>query len=48
MSFNDVSNASVKIIFWYMSKDKAINIMNNFDLKEKINIPKNLKFFSLL
>ena len=48
MSFNNVSNASVNILFWHMSKDKAINIMINFDLKEEKNIPKNLKICSLL
>ena len=40
MNFNDVAIASVKesdyrIQFWYMSKDDAINIMNNFNLNDK-------------
>ena len=37
IDFDDVSIVSVKgsdyrIHFWYMSKDDAINIMNNFNL----------------
>ena len=40
MNFNDVAIASVKgidyrINFWYMSKDDAINIMKNSDLKKR-------------
>ena len=40
MNFNDVAVVSVKgsnyrILFWYMSKDGGINIMNNFDLNDK-------------
>ena len=40
MNFNDAAIVSVKgndyrIHFWYMSKDDAINIMNNSDLSEK-------------
>ena len=40
MNFNDPAIVSVKgndyrIHFWYMSKDDAINIMNNSDLSEK-------------
>ena len=40
MNFNDVAIVSVKqsdyrIHFWYMSKDDAISIMNNFNLNEK-------------
>ena len=40
MNFHDVAIASVKgndyrIYFWYMSKNDAINIMNNFSLSEK-------------
>ena len=40
MSFNDVSIIYVKgsayrIHFWYMSKDDAISIMNNFNLIDK-------------
>ena len=40
MNFNDVAIVSIKgndyrIHFWYMSKYDAINIMNNFSLREK-------------
>ena len=40
INFNDVAIASAKgsdyiIHFWYMSKDDAINIMNNSNLNEK-------------
>ena len=40
MSFNDVAIVYVKgnayrIHFWYMSKDDAVNIMNNSDLIDK-------------
>ena len=40
MNFNDAAIVSVKgndyrIHFWYMSKDDAINIINNSDLSEK-------------
>ena len=40
ISFNDVAIASIKgsdyrIHFWYMSKDDAIKIMNNFNLNEE-------------
>ena len=40
MNFNDVAVVSVKgsnyrILFWYMSKDGGINIMNNLDLNDK-------------
>ena len=40
MSFNDVAVVYVKgsayrIHFWYMSKDDAISIMNNFNLIDK-------------
>ena len=43
MSFNDVAVVYVKgsayrIHFWYMSKDDAINIMNNFSLVDKKGI----------
>ena len=43
MSFNDVAIVYVKgsayrIHFWYMSKDDAINIMNNFSLVDKKGI----------
>ena len=42
MSFN-VAIASIKendykIHFWYMSKDDAINIMNNSNLNEKMGV----------
>ena len=41
MSFNDVAIVYVKgsayrIHFWYMSKDDAINIMNNSNLVDKM------------
>ena len=40
MNFNNVAIVSVKgsdyrIYFWYMSKDGAINIMNNSHLNDK-------------
>ena len=40
MNFSDVAIVSIKgndyrIQFWYMSKDDAINIMNNSNLNEK-------------
>ena len=40
INFNDVAIVSVKgsdyrIDFWYISKDVAINIMNNSDLSDK-------------
>ena len=43
MSFNDVAIAYVKgsayrILFWYMKKDDAINIMNNFKLIDKKDV----------
>ena len=43
MSFNDVAIVSIKgndyrIHFWYMSKDDAINIMNNSNLNEKTEL----------
>ena len=43
ISFNDVAIAYVKgsayrIHFWYMSKDDAINIMNNFNLIDKMGV----------
>ena len=48
MNFNDVAIISVKgndyrILFWYMSKDDGISIMNNANLNEKTR----LFFFSL-
>ena len=41
VNFNDVAIVSVKrsdyrIRFWYMSKDDAINTMNNSNLNEKM------------
>ena len=41
INFNDVAIFSVKgsdyrIHFWYMSKDDAINIMNNSNLNKKV------------
>ena len=43
MNFNDIAVVSVKgidhgIHFWYMSKDDAINIMNNSDLNDKSGV----------
>ena len=43
VSFNDVAIVYVKgsayrIQFWYMSKDDAINIMNNFSLIDKMGV----------
>ena len=43
VSFNDVAIAYVKgnayrICFWYMSKDDAINIMNNSSLIDKMSV----------
>ena len=43
MRFNDVAIVSIKVFdykihFWYRSKDDAINIMKNFDLKKWIII----------
>ena len=43
MNFNDVAIVSVKrndcrIHFWYMSKNDAITLMNNFNLKDKNGI----------
>ena len=40
MDFNDVAIVSIKgndyrIHFWYMSKNDAVNRMNNFSLNEK-------------
>ena len=40
MIFNDIAIVSIKgndygIHFWYISKNDAINIMNNFSLSEK-------------
>ena len=43
MNFNEIAVVSVKgsdhgIHFWYMSKDDAINIMNNSDLNDKSGV----------
>ena len=43
ISFNDVAVAYVKgsacrIHFWYMSKNNAISIMNNFNLIDKMGL----------
>ena len=43
MSFNDVAifyvkGISYRIHFWYMSKDDAINIMNNSNLVDKMHV----------
>ena len=43
VSFNDVAIVYVKgsayrIHFWYMSKDDAINIMNNSSLIDKMRV----------
>ena len=40
ISFNDVAivyakGSAYRIYFWYMSKDNAINIMNNSNLVDK-------------
>ena len=43
VSFNNVAIVYVKsspyrIQFWYMSRDDAINIMNNFNLTDKMGV----------
>ena len=43
INFNDVAIVSIKgrdyrIHFWYMSKDDAINIMNNSNLIDKMGV----------
>ena len=43
VSFNDVAGVSVKgitdrIHFWYISKDDTINIMNNYNLIDKMGV----------
>ena len=48
MNFNDVAIVSIKrndyrIHFWYMSKDDAINIMKNSDLKKMEVLREKLK-----
>ena len=45
MNFNDVAIVSVKgsnyrIHFWYMSKDDAVSIINNFELNGKRGVAK--------
>ena len=50
MNFNDVAIVSSKgndyrIHFWYMTKDDAIDIMNNFSLSEK---KEYYKFFFII
>ena len=47
MNFNDVTIVSIKgsgyrIHFWYISKDDAINIINNSDLVKNVD---SYKFF---
>ena len=49
-SSNNVAVVSVKgnvckFFFWYISKDKVINIMKNYDLKEKSASLKYIIFF---
>ena len=43
MSFNNVAivyvnGSGYRIDFWYMSKDDAMNIMNNFSLVGKMGV----------
>ena len=43
INFNDVAIVSIKgndyrIHFWYMSKDDAINMMDNSDLNDKTRV----------
>ena len=42
ISFNDVATVvkgnDYRIHFWYMSKDDAISIMKNSDIKEKCGL----------
>ena len=43
VSFNDVrivyiKGSAYRIHFWYMSKDDAINIMNNYSLIDKMGV----------
>ena len=50
MNFNNVAIVYVKgsayrIHFWYMSKDDAINLMNNSNLVDKMGV---LSFFYFL
>ena len=49
MNFNDVAIVSIKANdyrnhFWYMSKNDAINLMNNSSLNEKTG---SLTFFNI-
>ena len=34
MNFNDVAIATIRIHFWYMSKDDAINLNKSSNLKK--------------
>ena len=50
VSFNNIAIVYVKgnayrIQFWYMSKDDAINIMNNSSLIDKIGVLQIINFF---
>ena len=50
-SFNDAATDTGNyygISFWYISKDKAICLLKNFDLKEKSHHCKNTKTFFFL
>ena len=43
VSFNDVAivyvkGSSYRIQFWYMSKDDAINMMNNYSMFDKMGV----------
>ena len=50
MNFNDVAIVSIngndyRIHYWYMSKDDAISILNNYSLNEKTG---SLQFFFII
>ena len=50
VSFNDITivyvkNNAYRIHFWYISKDDAINIMNNSNLINKMRVLKKKFFF---
>ena len=45
VSFNDVAIVYVARSAWYMSKDGAISIMNNFNLIDKMGV---LHFFFVI
>ena len=50
MNFKDVVIASVKgidyrIDFWYMSKNDAINMMENFNLDKKVDYYKKILLY---